>query len=264
MFIKPLDTLGGIVREEQRFHSHGVQFPEQRFHLRARTAPWWTSVLSNIKQNALIPQRLQFGIVDGKHVGRPAPGIPALKHGRPPYTRRQRRSGRRNRRRTHGQKGAADGKIGSPRRADLRQPGVAVHAACNAHRPHRRRQRTVQRRGIAGVTVAQQVNAVSALGQAALCFTNHLFRRAFQHRGPPRHLPHKGHVPQPVGPAVGVDGLRKDGAQQKIAPAGRSHLGPAQALGLGVSHHFQAGLLAAGFHAGKQVPHLGKRQARLL
>lgn len=62
-------------------------------------------------------------------------------------------------------KGTADGEIRGPGSFDFIQPGKAVHTARQAdRRMDRRDERTVQRRRVAGIAVAQQINAVHALG----------------------------------------------------------------------------------------------------
>ena len=62
-------------------------------------------------------------------------------------------------------KGTADGEIRGPGSFDFIQPGKAVHTARQADwRMDRRDERTVQRRRVAGIAVAQQINAVHALG----------------------------------------------------------------------------------------------------
>ena len=79
-----------------------------------------------------------------------------------------------------------------------------------------------------------------------------------QDRGTARNLPNEGHIPQPMGAATSMDGVRVDRTHQDITPAGSGHFGPVQAFRLGVGDDLQTGRLAAGFHLGKQGLHLGE------
>lgn len=138
---------------------------EQRIHLGRGIVAVVDKRVVNVKQNAFVAQRGQLFIVDGKY---------AVNMGRG-YQRSSMR----------GLHIVADGvdlvgdipaksvrkkalpmvKYAAPAALISSNPGKAVHTARQAdRRMDRRDERTVQRRRVAGIAVAQQINAVHALG----------------------------------------------------------------------------------------------------
>ena len=136
-------------------------------------------------------------------------------------------------------------------------PGHADRQRAAGHEPGD------QRVGVAGVAVAQKVDAVGPARGVLLGLPQHLRGAALQNGGARTDLADKGEVFQAVVPAQVADGVVIHGAHQQIAPAADGQPCPVQAFLPGVGHHLKGGLFTPLAHPRKERAHLSLGQALL-